>query len=108
MARRLLDSPNTLALELSSAGARPLHTLAPGQYAWLAVSAPDDDPNILRYSLWMAPRLGNSRLTIRLVDGFNSGFAGEASNYLHYHLYDGDSLEVGLPSNAPVCLVDRG
>lgn len=101
--RRLLESPQSIALVLGSADGNPLPVLDPGQFIWLSVPTPVNERTDLKYSLWIAPQPDNWRITLRLVGGLtNSQFIGEASNFLSCNLLDGDRLEVGIPSCAPI------
>jgi hypothetical protein len=106
---RVLETSSSIALVLGSTDGAPLPHLAPGQFVWVAVTtahpelSPEcDDHNILKYSLWTAPHPGNWQLTLRLAEGLNAGFACEASDYLHYHICDGDCLDVGVPGYPPL------
>jgi ferredoxin-NADP reductase len=105
----LLDASSSIALVLGSPNDAPLPRLAPGQFVWVAVTTPHpelradpDERNILKYSLWTAPRPGHWQLTLLLAEGLNAEFAGNASDYLHYHICNGDRLDVGVPAYPPL------
>jgi len=96
---RILESPYTVALVLGSVNAdTPLPEFTPGQFVWVGVSMPDDACHVLQYSLWTTSEPGNLRITVKLVGGDRDAqLAREASNFIHYHVFDGDRLEVGFP-----------
>jgi ferredoxin-NADP reductase len=96
---RVLESPYSVALVLGSVDGEPLPAFSAGQFVWVGVSLPGAERHVLQYSLWTADDPGNWRITVKLVGGDrDAALAREASNFIHYHVFDGDELEVGLPS----------
>lgn len=98
---RILESPYSVALVLGSVDGEPLPAFTPGQYVWVGVRMHGTERHVLQYSLWAAADPGNWRITVKLVGGDrDAALAREASNFVHYHVFDGDQLEVGLPPSS--------
>jgi ferredoxin-NADP reductase len=98
---RILESPYSVALVLGSVNGEPLPDFTPGQLVWVGVGLPGTERHVLQYSLWTAADPGNWRITVKLVGGDrDAALAREASNFIHYHVFDGDQLEVGFPPNS--------
>lgn len=95
---RVFGSPQAIALVLGTADGTPLPMCVPGQYVWIAATMPTSEQHILQYSLWTAPQPGEWRMTVKLVGGnIDTGLAHEATDFVHYHISDGDRLEMGFP-----------
>jgi nitric oxide dioxygenase len=101
--QRASQSADTVTFVLSSLDGTPLPRFSPGQYLSVGVHLPDGARQIRQYSLINAPSRNDWRISVKRVppsiapDG-TSIDAGEVSNFLYDNLFEGDTLEVTVPS----------
>jgi len=100
-------SPDTIALTLSGV-ADDLPGFRPGQYISVQVPLADGARQIRQYSLTGSPAEPTWRFSVKL--------AGEVSEHLHEHVFEGDVLDVSTPfgdlvlpdDDAPLLLASAG
>ena len=108
--QRTPQSADTVTFVLSNLDGTPLPRFSPGQYLSVGVHLPDGARQIRQYSLINAPSRNHWRISVKRVpssiapDGTYID-AGEVSNFLYDNLFEGDTLEVTVPSG-DLTLVD--
>jgi nitric oxide dioxygenase len=101
--QRAPQSADTVTFVLSSLDGSPLPRFSPGQYLSVGVHLPDGARQIRQYSLINAPSRNDWRISVKRVPpsiapGGTYVDAGEVSNFLYNNLFEGDILEVTVPS----------
>ena len=116
VARRVLESAETVSFVLTSVDGTPLPHYLPGQYISVGVHLADGARQIRQYSLVGSPTSDDWQISVKAipVDGDNP--AGEVSNFLYENVFEGDILSVTTPfgdlvldeGDAPLLLVSAG
>lgn len=121
VARRVLQSPETVSFILASTDGSPLPDYLPGQYISLQIPMADGARQIRQYSLVGAPTASEWQISVKAVPGAVAADgteipAGEMSNHLYRNVFEGDELRVSHPAgdlvledgDAPLLLVSAG
>lgn len=117
VARRVLESAETVSFVLTSLDGTPLPNYRPGQYISVGVRLPDGARQIRQYSLVGSPTAADWQISVKALpaDGATSP-AGEVSNFLYQNVFEGDILSVTTPfgdlvldqGDTPLLLVSAG
>lgn len=96
--RKVPESEIVTSFYLRPADGGELATFLPGQYLTLRIDHPAEATAPRNYSLSDRPGLGHYRISVKREPPARAGTpAGLVSNYLHDHVREGDTLEVGPP-----------
>jgi nitric oxide dioxygenase len=96
VARKAPESDIVSSFYLRPEDGRPLPQFKPGQYVTVRIPGLATPPR--NYSLSDRPRAEFFRITVkRETSALASAPAGVVSNHLHYHIHEGDVVEVGPP-----------
>lgn len=101
VAQRTQQGPDTVSFVLASPDGQPLPAGRPGQYVSVGVRLGDGARQLRQYSL-IGSAPGTWGISVRAVpagrgEGDTIVPAGEVSNHLHAHVFEGDRLDVTLP-----------
>ena len=110
VARRVLQSAETVSFILASTDGSALPDYLPGQYISLQIPMADGARQIRQYSLVGAPTAAEWQISVKAVPG------GELSNHLYRNVFEGDEISVSHPAgdlvledgDAPLLLVSAG
>ncbi|WP_024794809.1 globin domain-containing protein [Tomitella biformata] len=110
VARRVLQSADTVSFILASPDGSPLPDYLPGQYISVQIPMADGARQIRQYSLVGAPTASDWQISVKSVVG------GEMSNHLYRNVFEGDEISVSHPAGdlvleegaAPLLLVSAG
>lgn len=110
VARRALQSAETVSFILTSTDGSPLPDYLPGQYLSVQIPMADGARQIRQYSLVGSPSATEWQISVKAVPG------GEMSNHLYHNVFEGDELSVSHPAgdlvledgDAPLLLVSAG
>lgn len=97
--RKIKVSDTISSFYLKPADGQPLRDFIPGQYITLNIDHPTTPTSPRNYSLSDASGQDHYRISVKrepAADGFSPD--GLISNFLHDHVNEGDSLQVGPPS----------
>jgi nitric oxide dioxygenase len=96
--RKSPESEIVTSFYLRPADGGPLPPFKPGQYITVKIDHPTTPTSPRNYSLSDRPGLGHYRISVKREPSLAANApAGLISNYLHDHVQEGDTLEIGPP-----------
>jgi nitric oxide dioxygenase len=98
VARKVTESEVISSFYLCSTDGRSLSHFVPGQYITVRIHHPETPTSPRNYSLSDRPGLPHYRISVKREPALASRApVGLVSNYLHDHIEEGDTLEIGPP-----------